>query len=428
MDIFRIILIFIVCCSALRAEVDSVFTKTDVYHGKVIYAMSYSLFLQNDTSLQIAIPTEKIERLVLGNGEEIIGPGIPNRRYYRYLDTFDVFPSGTPDSLRSNLPAPGTVSVMGKRLREQADYDGDKTSERSPDVEDVDGNTYRTIKIGAQTWMAENLRVTHYRDGTPIPLLTQKEEWTAAQSGAMALYDQKDTYGILYNWYAATDIRGLAPDGWHIPSDEEWSVMEQALGMENYEAQQSGTFRGDGVASKLSVGNANWEQGALTEDHRIANSEFSALPSGFRGYLNGSFSGWGNSAYFWSASAPHPGSAWYRSLSNKQSGVYRDHASKRAGLAIRCVKNPPGYEDNTYHAQSTEEDPQGYAGVDVNRSSNAALWRGMTTEMARQSLGEPERINRTEIEYTIHERWVYPDGKCLFFRSSILKSWEDEAF
>ncbi|NQT61351.1 MAG: fibrobacter succinogenes major paralogous domain-containing protein [Candidatus Marinimicrobia bacterium] len=424
----RIILGFILCSSALLAQADSVFTKTEVYTGKVIWAMTYSLFLQIDTYDQMGIPTEKIDKLVLGNGEEIIGPGVPNRRYYRYLDTFVEFPSGTPDSLRANRPAPGTVSVMGKRAALEADNPALDISEQSPDVLDVDGNTYRTIKIGSQTWMAENLRVTHYRDGTPIPLLVQYKDWTSAQTGAMAAYDQKDPYGLLYNWYAVTDRGGLSPDGWHIPSDAEWTALEQTLGMNAFETQRTGAYRGNGVGGKLSGASEHWEHGALTEDHQFASTEFSALPGGFRGYLNGSFSGWGNSAFFWSSSAIHAGSAWYRSLNYKHSGVYRDHASKQVGLTVRCIKDLPEDDDKIYQAQGTEDDPEGHAPSVVNRTVSAKLWRGMTTEMARQSLGEAEKINRTEYNFTIYERWVYPQGRVLFFESGQLDSWEDESF
>ncbi|MBC8376889.1 MAG: fibrobacter succinogenes major paralogous domain-containing protein [FCB group bacterium] len=421
----RIILVFILCSSALLAQADSVFTKTDVYSGKVIWAMFYSVFLQNDTCDQMAIPTEKIHRLVLGNGEEIIGPGVPNRRYYRYLDTFVEFPSGTPDSLRANRPAPGTVSVMGKRAALASDNPALDISEQRLDVVDVDGNTYRTIKIGSQTWMAENLRVTRYRDGTPIPLLAHNKDWTGAQTGAMAVYNQKDTYGLLYNWYAVTDPRGLAPDGWHIPSDAEWTALEQTLGMNVFEAQRTGAYRGNGVGGKLSGAREHWEHGELTEDHQFASTAFSALPGGFRGYLSGSFSGWGNSAFFWSSTAIHAGSAFYRSLNSKHSGVYRDHASKQVGLAIRCIKDLPEDDDKIYSAQRTADDPQGYAPSAMKGIVSATLWRGMTTERARRSLGEPEKINRTEYNFTIYERWVYRQGRTLFFESGQLNSWED---
>ncbi len=414
--------------SAVFAQAASVFTEADVFTGKVIWAMPFSLVLHNDTCEQMVIPTERIERLVLESGEVIIGPGVPNKRYYKYIDTFDVFLSGTPDTLRASLSAPGTLSAMSKRSAIEAGKLGVDISERGLDIVDIDGNTYRTMRVGSQTWMAENLRVAHYRDGTPILLLMHNKDWTRAQTSAMALYDQKDTYGKLYNWYAVTDPREVAPNGWHIPSDAEWIALEQTLGMNAFEAQQTGAFRGNSVGGKLSGDGECWERGVLIEDYQFASSQFTALPGGYRGYLNGTFSGWGKSAFFWSSSAINARSAWYRSLNYNNSGIYRDHASKQVGFAIRCIKDLPGDDDKIDHTQRSEDDLEGYAPSVVNRIMNTELWRGMTTEMARLSLGEPEKINRTEYNFTIYERWLYPHGKCLFFESGLLSSWEDESF
>lgn len=388
--------------------------------------MSYSLFFQNDTANQIAIPTGKIEKLILGNGEMIIGPGVPNRDYYKYIDQLDAFPSNTPDSVKFNPVAPGTRSVMARRA--QMTPEDPEVSEADEVVQDIDGNTYRTIRIGSQTWMAENLRVTRYEDGTPIPLLTNGDEWTAAETGAMSLYDGTDNYGMLYNWYAMNDPRKLAPEGWHIPTDAEWMALESALGMPSYETDLSGTFRGEGIGGKLSGENQRWDRGALALDRQFAETAFKALPSGYRGYLNGSFSGWGSAAFFWTATTAERGSAWYRSLSYNHSGIYRDRASKQVGFAVRCIKDHEGYEEPDELASDTPDPFYNYSPNIVSRIDDAEIWRGMTTDMARLRLGEPERINRTEYDFTIYERWVYPDGKVLFFRSAVLQSWDDEEF
>ena len=93
-------------------------------------------------------------------------------------------------------------------------------------VTDIDGNVYNTIKIGNQWWMAENLRVTNYHDGSAIPNITDGEEWSRLDTGAFCTYENDPgyvlTHGLLYNWYAATDNRGICPDGWHVPSDGDW--------------------------------------------------------------------------------------------------------------------------------------------------------------------------------------------------------------
>ena len=424
----RFILALLVCSSTVFAQVDSVFTKEELLTGEVVWAAYYSLFLLNDTSKQIAIPTNKIEKLVLRSGEVVIGPGVSIRKYYNYLGTFTNFPVGRPDSLRAKFPAPGTASAMAERSNSGIADAVLMASAQGEDVMDIDGNTYRTVKIGSQTWMAENLRVEHYRDGTLIPVLTNNTDWTATETGALSIYDQNDSYGILYNWQALTDTRGIAPAGWHVPSDSEWIVLEETLGMSSFEAQQSGAFRGSDEGGKLSGSREHWEHGELTENHLFGSTAFKALPGGYRGYLNGTFSGWGNSAYFWSSSATNSGSAWYRSLRYDRSGIIRDHASKQVGFAIRCIKDLPGDDPPIDYTRSSQDDLKGYELAVVDRRVSTQMYKGMTIEMARLSLGDPEKINRTEYNFTIYERWVYPGGRCLFFESGLLQSWEEENF
>jgi uncharacterized protein (TIGR02145 family) len=95
-------------------------------------------------------------------------------------------------------------------------------------VTDIDGNTYNVIKIGTQIWMAENLKTTKYRNGDPIPNITDLTEWGQLTTGGFCTYkntintDTINTFGRLYNWYAVSDSRGLCPTGWHIPSSTEW--------------------------------------------------------------------------------------------------------------------------------------------------------------------------------------------------------------
>jgi uncharacterized protein (TIGR02145 family) len=103
-------------------------------------------------------------------------------------------------------------------------------------VEDIDGNTYATIKIGSQEWMAENLRTTRYQNGNIIQNVTDSEEWHETQEGAWCYYEHKIEYeiphGKIYNWYVAVDSRNVCPKGWHIPSKPEWNVLIEYLGGE----------------------------------------------------------------------------------------------------------------------------------------------------------------------------------------------------
>ncbi|MBC8192252.1 MAG: fibronectin type III domain-containing protein, partial [FCB group bacterium] len=157
---------------------------------------------------------------------------------------------------------------------------------------DYDGNIYETIQIGDQVWMAENLRVTHYRDGTAIPNLTSDGDWTSTSTGAYCYYANNsvngETYGALYNWYAVTDGRDIAPEGWHVPTDADWKELEMFLGMSQSEADATG-YRGTNEGSKL-AGNAGlWTDGSLENNSGFGTSGFTALPGGYRYNGNGYF-------------------------------------------------------------------------------------------------------------------------------------------
>jgi uncharacterized protein (TIGR02145 family) len=121
-------------------------------------------------------------------------------------------------------------------------------------VIDIDGNTYQAIKIGDQWWMAENLKVTHYRNGDPIPNVTDSTEWSNLATEAYCVYENDEsiaeTYGYLYNWYVVNDSRNIAPEGWHVPTDEEWKELEMFLGMSQSEANGTG-WRGTDEGGKL---------------------------------------------------------------------------------------------------------------------------------------------------------------------------------
>jgi uncharacterized protein (TIGR02145 family) len=112
----------------------------------------------------------------------------------------------------------------------------DSNNSSSGTVTDIDGNVYHIVTIGTQVWMAENLKVTHYRNGTPIAHITDNATWDNLTSGAYCNFDNNDvtsdTYGRLYNWYALVDGLFITPPGWHIPSDAEWTTLVNYLGGE----------------------------------------------------------------------------------------------------------------------------------------------------------------------------------------------------
>ena len=206
---------------------------------------------------------------------------------------------------------------------------------------DYDGNVYQVVQIGDQVWMKENLRVTHYRDGTPISHVTDNATWANLSTEAYCIYNNNassevDTYGVLYNWYAAADVHNIAPAGWHVPTDLEWKELEMALGMSQDEADGE-YWRGTNEGSKLASNADLWDDGALENDIVFGSSSFNALPGGFRYSDNRGYDMMGNYAYFWSVTEEAIYGAWPRILSNGSSRVSRSGSPKRGGFSIRCL-------------------------------------------------------------------------------------------
>jgi uncharacterized protein (TIGR02145 family) len=209
-------------------------------------------------------------------------------------------------------------------------------------VTDIDGNVYKTVKIGNQVWMAENLKVTHYRNGDPITNITDNSQWGDLSDGAYGDYNNdpsnSDTYGRLYNFYVVDDARGLCPKGWHVPSDEEWMELEMYLGM-SYEEAHSNDIRGTNQGSQLAGNIDFWDSGDLENDTAFGSSGFLALPGGNRSIVNGSYYGMGNSSCFWSSTPNNSLYARDRALHNVFSDVFRGSYNKRLGYSVRCVRD-----------------------------------------------------------------------------------------
>jgi uncharacterized protein (TIGR02145 family) len=209
-------------------------------------------------------------------------------------------------------------------------------------VTDIDGNVYQTLVIGDQEWMVENLKVTHYRNGDPIPNVTDNDEWANANNGAYCVYANNesnvDTYGYLYNWYAVGDERGLAPEGWHVPTDDEIKQLEMYLGMSQSQADDSG-WRGTNQGSQLAGNAALWSDGALENDPEFSSSGFNFLPGGYRSSFNGYFGNLGYAGYFWSVTESSTSLAWSRELYYYSTQVNRYGSSKQSGFSVRCVRD-----------------------------------------------------------------------------------------
>ena len=202
-----------------------------------------------------------------------------------------------------------------------------KTLFGNPTVTDIDGNVYKTVSIGTQTWMAENLKTTKYRNGDPIASVAGS--WASLVIGAYSWYNNdpanKSMYGGFYNWYAVSDSRNIAPAGWHIPTDAEWTTLVTYLGGENV------------AGSKLKeTGNSHW----YSPNTGATNSTgFTAFPGGLRDYFDGTFNNVGYLGNWWSSTAYDAANAWYRNLNYYIANVGRYTYDMHYGFSVRCVRD-----------------------------------------------------------------------------------------
>jgi len=191
-------------------------------------------------------------------------------------------------------------------------------------VTNIDGNTYKTVIIGTQEWMAENLNVEHYCNGDIIPQVQDKDEWKKLTTGAWCYYENNSengkTYGKLYNWYAVNDSRGLAPKDWHIPNYAEWRTLIDYLG---------GIYIAGGKLKATIL----WEspnEGATNE------SEFTAYPGGGRG-SDGRFELIGKYGFFWSSWMGKYYDTWGLRSVNSEIRCYGQNSN--SGFSVRCVRD-----------------------------------------------------------------------------------------
>jgi len=219
-------------------------------------------------------------------------------------------------------------------------------------VMDVEGNIYKIVKIGEQTWMAENLKTTMYADKTPIPFVEDQKEWfhfTRESLGYCWYGDvssQGSVLGALYSWPAATrafdgiatieeGVQGVCPEGWHLPSDDEWRQLEMHLGM-SQEDVDTKRWRGLDEGGKLKQkGTKYWKSpntGAVDE------VGFNALPTGYR-HGSGEFHEVAQTTRFWTSTSNAYGYAWYRRLDYDTASIYRDFSGVFRGHSVRCVKD-----------------------------------------------------------------------------------------
>ena len=227
----------------------------------------------------------------------------------------------------------------------------------------------QSIKIGTQVWTAKNLDVATFRNGDAIPQAKTNEEWEAAgenKQPAWCYYENNTAngtkYGKLYNWYAVVDARGLAPGGWHVPTDEEWTVLSTFLGGEAVAGKKMKSTSGWNSyttgGSKTCPNCANWNAEyrkkvpchtckdtrsvAAPKVSHVGNGTnscgFTGLPGGYR-FFYGDFSDVGYLGNWWSASEGTESTAWTRELTTNLSDLNRNFNTKYYGFSVRCVRD-----------------------------------------------------------------------------------------
>ena len=215
-------------------------------------------------------------------------------------------------------------------------------------VTDADGNRYTTMEIGKQLWTVQNLRSLRFNDGTVIRKVTNPKEWEFCHTPALCFYKNSidpvfiSRFGALYNWWAVstTEHGGIAPEGWRVPTDEDWSELQKFV------RKKTGKTKGNDCSespAKALCSTEGWNESdvplSIGNDTDKNNSTgFSALPGGFRNY-GGSFSFLGYNGYWWSSSEETVSNACMRFLRFSSAKINRCGFDRRNGLSVRLVKN-----------------------------------------------------------------------------------------
>jgi len=193
-------------------------------------------------------------------------------------------------------------------------------------ITDIDGNVYHTVIIGAQVWLVENLKTTKYKNGDPISSIPDNLEWANVGAGAYSFYSNSSpnytVYGNLYNWLAVADGRNIAPAGWHVPSEAEWTNLQDFLGGE---LNAGGELKETGLT--------HWQS---PNDGATNNTGFIALPGGYRD-IGGSFSNLGFKGVWWSASEKSSNTAYALFTYAEGAQLHGEPNEKRMGFSIRCI-------------------------------------------------------------------------------------------
>lgn len=266
--------------------------------------------------------------------------------------------------------SPGRKTVVWDVLAECEQLKGDnflfKVRTESVTVSDIDGNEYKTVKIGNQMWMAENLRTTRYADGTTIPMGSSARYRTPYRYYPNDKRDNVLTYGYLYNWTAVmhgassskanhNSVQGICPTGWHVPSDAEW---KQLINYVKNQDEYNCNGRKRNIAKTLSS-TEGWKTGGshcAVGNNTSSNNATDAFPAGM---YDDHYRHFSNSAYFWSATQKGNNYAYYHRLNYRRAFVYRKYGSKDYGCSVRCVRDDEGVpEKKREKPEKKQEKPE----------------------------------------------------------------------
>jgi uncharacterized protein (TIGR02145 family) len=214
------------------------------------------------------------------------------------------------------------------------------------EIRDIDGNIYASVSIGTQEWLVENLKVTHYTDGTAINRIITDQEWIVTESPAYCWYDNNESnitnYGALYNFYAVNTNK-LCLTGWHVPSDNEWKELELFIGMSKQDVDQQ-YWRGEGISTLLKSQEGWWAEGGIQNQYG-----FKGMPAGYRDGYRGDFWGIGvdyngdgysdqGTTAWWTSTKYDEANTWTREFCDETT-IGRFTATYKGGFSVRCIKN-----------------------------------------------------------------------------------------
>jgi uncharacterized protein (TIGR02145 family) len=236
----------------------------------------------------------------------------PNTKYHYRVNAINE--SGSNNGLDVEFTTSDTTKIV-------INFNPDLTYDS---IYDSEGNKYRTIQIGSQTWTAENLRSTKFNDDTEIPFAPDVTEWGSLTTPGYCWYNNDSVgYGAIYNWYTVNTGK-LCPGGWHVPTDDEWTILTDYLGGKSL---AGGKLKETGTSHWLSP-----NTGATNE------TGFTGLPTGYRNY-SGYFKSIGNNSFWWTSTEWSSSGAWYRDVSYTYNSVDRSNSSKSSGATVRCIKD-----------------------------------------------------------------------------------------